>query len=119
MLRASAGPIKNRVLRKSPFFALVIYFASILVLRWLLWEVLGRPPGAFRFQGTPWEAARYLFGTSTGSPNGGLFRSWRALGDQGALRGLLGRFLSIFNVLPGKIAFLKKKTSVLLAKEPY
>ena len=27
---------------------------------------------------------------------GGLFRSWRASGDQGALRGLLGRFLSVF-----------------------
>ena len=46
VLRASAGPMKNRVLRKSQFFVLVIYFEPILMLRWFHWEVLGRPQGA-------------------------------------------------------------------------
>ena len=112
MLRASAGPIKNRVLRKSLFFALVIYFASILVLRWLLWEVLGRPQGALRLPRGALGSPKVPFWDPHGLSKWGPFSLLAGFGGPGGFERPPGPiFVCFLWFYQAKLQFSKKNIS--------
>ena len=109
VLRASAGPTKNRVSRKSHFFAFVLLFELIFVLRCLLWEVFGTPQGAPGLPSESWGGSRCHFGTPTGCPKSILFVLDWLCGATLSPRGLLVRFRHTFlRFYQAKVHFVKK-----------
>ena len=66
---------KKSCFEKTAFFAFVLLFESIFVLRCLLRGAFGKPEGGLGLSSESWGAPRSHFGTSKGCPKSSLFCS--------------------------------------------